>query len=90
MDKDLEDLNFTGIEHIIKCLTRQGDYNLQNNYRVVYIYRTTIRITNLLYISSIDNDELIWRYVPWIMKKDQALAVRVWATDIYIVHSPSS
>jgi hypothetical protein len=23
VDKDLEDANFTGIEHIIKCLTRQ-------------------------------------------------------------------
>jgi hypothetical protein len=26
VDKDLEDSNFTGIEHIIKCLTRQGNY----------------------------------------------------------------
>lgn len=26
---------------------------------------------------SIENEELIWRYVPWIMKKDQSLAVRV-------------
>ena len=30
-----------------------------------------------MYISSTRNEELIWRYVPWIMEKDQALAVRV-------------
>ncbi|XP_046859685.1 transforming growth factor-beta receptor-associated protein 1-like isoform X2 [Xenia sp. Carnegie-2017] len=28
-------------------------------------------------LTSIENEELIWRYVPWIMKKDQSLAVRI-------------
>ncbi|CAB4026358.1 transforming growth factor-beta receptor-associated 1-like [Paramuricea clavata] len=28
-----------------------------------------------MYISSIINEELLWRYVPWIMEKDQALAI---------------
>jgi hypothetical protein len=36
-----------------------------------------IKIIIRMYISSINNEELLWRYVPWIMEKDQALAVRV-------------
>lgn len=40
-------------------------------------YSRILKQQNQMCMSSTRSEELIWRYVPWIMEKDQALAVRV-------------